>query len=58
MAVAASMLTAAYYMLRDDVDYRDLGTDYFDRTERTRTAKRLVKRLGDLGYTVEIKEAA
>lgn len=58
MAVAASMLTAAYYMLRDDVDYRDLGTDYFDRTDRSKAAKRLVKRLGDLGYTVEIKEAA
>ena len=28
MAVAASMLTAAYYILRDDVDYRDLGRDY------------------------------
>jgi transposase len=25
VAVAASMLTAAYYMLRDQVPYRDLG---------------------------------
>ena len=58
MAVAASMLTAAYYMLRDDVDYRDLGNDYFDRTDRSKAARRLVKRLGDLGYAVEIKEAA
>ena len=45
MAVAASMLTAAYYMLRDDVDYRDLGTDYFDRLDRTHVADRLVRRL-------------
>jgi transposase len=58
MAVAASMLTAAYYMLRDDTNYRDLGPDHFDRTDRTKAAKRLVKRLGDLGYTVEIKAAA
>jgi len=58
MAVAASMLTAAYYMLRDDVDYRDLGTDYFDRIDRSKTAKRLVKRLKDLGFTVEIAAAA
>ncbi|MBI5526383.1 MAG: IS110 family transposase [Deltaproteobacteria bacterium] len=58
MAVAASMLTAVYYMLRDDVDYRDLGTDYFDRTDRVKAARRLVKRLGALGYAVEIKEAA
>src|SRR5205814_3449091 len=25
IAVAASMLTAAYYMLRDEVDYKELG---------------------------------
>jgi transposase len=58
MAVAASMLTAAYHILRDDVDYKDLGSDYFDRTDRKKTAARLVKRLGDLGFTVEINEAA
>lgn len=58
MAVAASMLTATYYILRDDVDYKDLGSDYFDRTDRAKAASRLVKRLGDLGFAVEIKEAA
>ena len=58
IAVAASMLTAAYYMLRDDVDYRDLGADHFDRTDRTKAASRLVKRLTNLGFTVEIKDAA
>jgi len=58
MAVAASMLTAAYYMLRDDVDYRDLGTDYFDRTDKAKTANRLIRKLATLGYTVEVKEAA
>ena len=58
IAVTASMLTAAYYILRDDVDYRDLGSDYFDRTDRKKAASRLVKRLSDLGFTVEIKDAA
>ena len=58
MAVAASMLTSAYYMLRDDIDYQDLGHDYFDRLDRAKTAGRHVKRLEALGYLVEIKEAA
>jgi transposase len=57
MAVAASMLTAAYYMLRDDVDYRDLGTDYFDRLDKTHAAERLVRRLQNLGFQVEVKAA-
>lgn len=58
IAVAASMLTAIYYMLRDDVDYRDLGTDYFDRTDKAKTAKRLIRKLGELGFAVEVKDAA
>jgi transposase len=58
MAVAASMLTAAYYMLRDDVDYRDLVPDYFDLLDRTHAAERLVRRLQNLGFQVEVKAAA
>ena len=58
MAVTASILTATYYILRDDVDYRDLGRDHFDRIDRQKAASRLVKRLSDLGFTVELKEAA
>ena len=34
LAVAASMLTAAYHMLRDGTDYRDLGADHFDRRDK------------------------
>lgn len=58
MAVAASILTAAYHMLRDDVPYQDLGANYFVRRDRTRTAQRLRRRLQDLGYEVEIRDAA
>ena len=58
MAVAASMLTAVYFMLRDGVDYRDLGHDYFDRVNKAKTAERLVRRLNDLGYQVDLKAAA
>jgi transposase len=58
LAVAASMLTAAYYILRDDVPYRDLGADYFVRRDKTKLARRLVRRLEDLGLQVEIRPAA
>ena len=30
-AVAASILTAAYHMLKDGTFYQDLGADHFDR---------------------------
>ena len=57
IAVAASMLTAAYYMLKDGVDYRDLGADHFDRRDKAKLAKRLVARLHELGFSVELRAA-
>jgi len=58
VAVAASILTAVYFMLKNDATYQDLGSDHFDRADRTKTANRLLRKLGELGYTVEIKQAA
>ena len=58
MAVAASMLTAVYHMLSRQTDYTDLGAQHFDRRDKTKIAKRLIKRLTDLGMTVEVKAAA
>jgi transposase len=58
IAVAASMLTAAFHMLRDGVEYRDLGPAHLDRHDKTKTINRLVKRLRDLGCAVEIPQAA
>lgn len=53
LAVAASMLTAADFMLRDSVEYLDLGADHFDRHDRTKTIRRLLKRLANLGCNVD-----
>jgi transposase len=58
IAVAASMLTAIYYILRDGVEYRELGGHYFERLDRTKVTQRLVKRLRDLGYEVQLAEVA
>jgi len=54
VAVAASILTAAYYMLRDDVPYRDLGGAYFEQRDKAKLARRLARRLTDLGYPVQL----
>jgi transposase len=58
VAVAASMLTACYFMLRDGLVYRDLGPDHFSRHDKKKTISRLVKRLQDLGCEVDVKTAA
>jgi transposase len=58
LAVAASILTAIYFILRDGVEYRELGGRYYDRLDRTKATSRLVKRLRDLGYRVQLEEVA
>jgi transposase len=58
VAVAASILTAAYHMLRTGAEYHDLGGDHFDRLIQRNTKDRLVKRLSALGYRVTLEPAA
>ena len=58
VAVAASMLTAIYYILRDGVRYRELGGQYIERLDRRKVTQRLVKRLQDLGYQVQLEDGA
>lgn len=51
------MLTAAYFMLRDDVDYHDLGGRYLVDRDKQHLTKSLLRRLRDLGVVVEVKAA-
>ncbi len=52
VAVEHSILTAAWHMLTDDVDYHDLGGDYFARLDPERAMRRIVRQANALGYTV------
>ena len=57
VAVAASMLTAADFMLRDEKDYHDLGGRYLADRDKQRVTQRLLRRLQSLGVEVEVKVA-
>ncbi len=58
LAVAASMLTAAYHMLKNGIPYRDLGADHYSSRDRSKAILRLVRRLNDLGCEVQITPQA
>lgn len=45
-------------MLRDGTPYRDLGHDHLTTVDRDKIAKRLLKKLADLGVEVELKLAS
>ena len=57
VAVAASMLTAAYFMLRNGVEYHELGGRYLDHRDKEQITARLVRRLQSLGLTVDVRAA-
>jgi transposase len=57
-AVAASILTAIYHILKDGAEHRDLGIAYFNPRSTEAQAKGLVKRLTKLGYEVQLQPTA
>ena len=57
-AVAASLLTAIYHMLKNDTRHHDLGADHFHRRPPEAQAKRLVAQLGKLGFEVQLHPMA
>ena len=57
-AVAASMLTAIYHMLKDGTVHRDLGIDHFEKRSVDVKANRLVGQLTKLGFEVTLQPIA
>ena len=59
MAVGHSILVAAWHILAHDVDYHDLGADWFARNiNDDRSRDQAIRRLHDLGYRVTLERVA
>jgi Transposase and inactivated derivatives len=54
VAVAHALLGVFYHMLKNNVEYHDLGPDYFEKLEPERLRRYLVKCLQGLGYEVAL----
>jgi len=57
-AVAASILTAAYNMLKNGTLYQDLGANHFDNRNKGKQVLRMINRLQSLGFAVQITPIA
>ena len=56
LAVAHTLITVVYHMLREpQLEYRELGENYFDQRDAEQTKNHLTKRLAKLGYEVILK---
>ena len=58
VAVARTILVAVWHILKEEVEYNELGSDYFDHLDEDKLKRNLVKRLQKLGYDVELKKSA
>lgn len=56
VAVAHSLLTIIYHMLKNASDYQELGYDYLDKLNAKRLLPRLLRRIKDMGYQVRLQE--
>ena len=55
IAVARTILQSAWHILKEDVDYKELGGDYFEHLNEEKSTKYFVKRLEKFGYEVVLK---
>lgn len=53
-AVEHSIIVAVFHMLTNDVQYNDLGADWFNRRRPEAQANRLFRQLNALGYQVQL----
>jgi transposase len=53
-ALKHSILTAAYFMIRDQVPYKDLGPDHFTRLNPLQQIRYHVRKLQQLGHPVQL----
>lgn len=58
VAVGHSLLVVAYHILRDGVQYQEMGADHFDRINRHRITLYHMQRLQELGYEVALQPQA
>ena len=57
VAVAHSMLVAIYHILKDGVDFRDLGADYYNQFNKELKINAYLKKLQALGWEVPVVAA-
>lgn len=55
VAIGHKILGFAYYVIKNEVSYRDLGENYLDKLNKEVIEKRLIKRLRELGNKVTVE---
>ncbi len=55
IAVGHKILVAAYFILKDKVAYKELGSEFLQAQKKDKQIKRYLKHLKNLGVEIELK---
>lgn len=55
IAVGHTILVIAYFLLKRQTTYQELGVNYYDERSRQAVERRAIKRLERLGYRVTLE---
>ena len=58
VAVAHSMLIAIYHILKDDVPFKDLSSDYYTKFNTEAKARYYMRKLLELGVSIPVSLTA
>lgn len=58
IAVGHKILIAAYFILKDQVEYKELGYDFLEKRNKDKKIKRHLQKLRELGIEVDVKTTA
>jgi transposase len=58
VAVGHTILTIAYHILKNNVPYKELGSDFFEQRRKNDIIRKSVKRLESLGLKVSVEETS
>ena len=58
IAVGHKILIAAYYILKDQVAYKELGSEFLNDKKKSKQIAHHLKRLAELGYAIEEMQVA
>ena len=54
LAVAHSILIAIYYMIKEDKEFVNLGSDFYNKFNKEKKANAYIKKIKELGYDVQL----
>lgn len=56
VAVGHKILIAAYYILKDKVEYKEMGAEYLQELKKEKQISKHLRLLKELGVNIEIKK--